>query len=637
MRRFLFFLFVISSFHVSAQIQLSTKSKKATALYLEADNYRVRGQYERALALLNEALDKDPKFLEAWHRSGLVYASMRQYAKAAECFEKGLALATDIRLKKMCWYDLGEVSVSVGNYARAKEVLGAYLNSEQAKNAKSDRARQLFNSSNFALESKAATGFELKMLSDTVNAFFMQYFPVLSADQRSLIFTRRLGDSDEFDEDLVMAVREGNRWRSPISISANINSRFNEGTCTLSADGRQLIFTSCVGRDGFGNCDLYESIKTGEVWSVPVNLGPAINSNAWESQPALTADGRTLYFVSDRRGGAGRRDIWVAQKDEGGKWTKAVNAGKKINSEFDEISPFIHANSRTLYFATNGLPGFGGFDLFYSERDSTNWSAPVNVGSPINNHQDQFSLYVSPDGSKAYYSLEEVLVTGQSKSRIVELVIPESRRVRYRSNFVTGVVTDAETNKPLKARLELIRLPEGQRISLVDSDSINGNYLMVLPQGGEYALYVNGDGYLFKSLHFNYEESAKLAPVVVPVKLDKLKSGTHVVLNNIFFDFNSYTLQSGSYPELNKVLELLNRNPALKIEIGGHTDNAGTAVYNQQLSEKRAKSVYEYLVQKGINKLRLTYKGYGDKNPVAENSTESGRSQNRRIEFTVIK
>ncbi len=403
-------LFVLCAIPVLAQPQLSTKSKKAIALYTEADNYRVRGQYDQAIAMLKEALDKDDEFVEAWYRLGLVYFSMHNLPEAIKHYEKGLSLTTEIRKQKVFWYDLGEAYLGTGEYEKSMKFLSSYVNNETQNRQKIDRATVLFRNAEFALKNKNENSkYNLRPLSDTVNCFVMQYFPALTADQQELIFTRRAGDGPNDDEDLVISHKDARgRWAKPQAISKNIDTPLNEGTCAISADGRKLIFTSCVGRDGIGSCDLYESRKIGEEWTEPKNLGPNVNSVAWESQPSLSADGRTLYFVSDRRAGMGRRDIWISVQDDRGRWTKAVNAGKQINSQFDEISPFIHVNNQTLYFASNGLPGFGGYDIFFAEKDSTGWSKPKNVGAPINNYEDQFSLFITADGKKDIFHTKRI-------------------------------------------------------------------------------------------------------------------------------------------------------------------------------------------------------------------------------------
>ncbi len=620
-----------------AQAGLDTKSKKATELYIQADNFRVRGQYAEAINALTQAIQKDKKFTEAYYRLGIVYRSMKDYQRAINNFKYALTLTEDIRKKKMIWFDLGDAYMVSGQYKDAIAVLSEFVTAETQNKQRIGKANGWIQNARFALDNQGAKNqYQPRALSDTVNCFPLQYFPTLTADQQELIFTRRRGYRDDDDEDLVISYKNAQgRWTTPQPISPNINTSQNEGTCTISADGRKLIFTSC--QNGYsGDCDLYESTKTGNQWSKPVNLGPNVNSGDWESHPTLSADGRTLYFVSDRKGGFGRNDIWYTTLGPNGKWAKARNLGGQVNTQYDERSPFIHVNGRTLYFATNGLVGFGGYDIFYTEKTDNTWSVPVNMGSPINDHENQYSLFITADGQKGYYSHEENLRNGHEKSVIVEIQIPEDQVIKYKSNYVKGIVTDSRTGENLEAQLELFDINKNEIVSFVESDSISGRYLMVLTQGSEYALYINKKGYLFKSLNFNYSGVDHFEPLVIDVALDRAVKGEGSVLKNIFFDVDKYELKEKSFTELEKIIRFLTENPQISIEIGGHTDNTGNAGYNQQLSEKRAKSVYNYLISKGISSKRLSARGFGSVAPVASNETDSGRQLNRRIEFTIL-
>jgi OOP family OmpA-OmpF porin len=622
-----------------AQAKLSSTNKKAIALYTEADNYRVRRQYRQAIDLLNQAISRDKNFVEAYYRLGLVYFNMRVYPKAIEQFEKALSLTQELRIQKVVWFDLGEAYLLQGQYDKAASVLKQFVDNEKANRNKLDHARRNLENAMYALENQDKTAeVRRRPLSDTVNQFVMQYFPVLTADESALIFTRRNGHTDRHDEDLVVSYRnEKGQWMPPVSISKNINSEMNEGTCTISADGRKLIFTSCSGRDNYGSCDLFESVRIGDEWSAPKNLGPGVNTSGWESQPSLSADGRTLYFVSDRRNGMGMRDIWVSTLDENNKWSKAVNLGPPVNTEFDEMSPFIHVNGRTLFYATNALKGFGGYDIFYSENQSGTWTAPQNIGAYINNHDDQFSLFITADGAKGYYSHEETGADGLAYSKIYEVRIPREKQVRFRSNYVKGVVRDSETKAPLSAKVELVDLEADKVISQVSSDSVTGEYLMVLTQGSEYGLYVTRRGYLFRSLNFNYSDVQDFEPIVVDINLDKVREGSMVVLNNIFFDVDKAELKDKSTVELEKIVRFMTENPGVRIQISGHTDNTGSADHNRQLSLRRATAVYNYLVKRGIKEGRVKYFGYGADKPIADNATAEGRQLNRRIEFSIVK
>ncbi len=638
MRLFLFTFSLVAFSIINgslAEAQLSTKSKKAAELYTEADNYRVRGQYAQAIDLLEQAISKDKKFFEAYFRLGVIYKAKGEIDLAETLLLKVIELNSGNNGPS--FFELGELYLKKNNYQASIDYINKYLAYNPRNRQRVAEAEKIIANANFAIENaEEMAEFDPRPLSDTVNAFPMQYFPILSVDQNSLIFTRRLGTSTQNDEDLVISTKnERGIWQLPESISDNINSEFNEGTCTLSADGRTLIFTSCYGRQGYGSCDLYISEKTGEEWSAPINLGPNINSSSWDSQPSLSADGRRLFFISNRKGGVGSRDIWLATKNESNEWQKPVNLGRGINTVNDEVSPFIHPNNKTLYYATNGLPGFGGFDIYYSNEQNNGWKKPVNLGPPINNGEDQVSLFITADGNRGYYSNED----NKSKDRkgiIYEFDVPQSKRIKYRTSFVSGIIRDSITQLPLKAKIELYDLKLDKRVSLVNSDSINGKYLMVLTEGSQYALYVERKGYLFQSNTFNYEIGDDSESIKMNFLLSPIRKGAKTVLSNIFFETDKYELSENSKTELKKVIDFLNANPTIKIQIEGHTDNVGDRSYNLQLSLKRAISVQTFIINNGIIQKRISYKGYGSEQPKFENNSDRNRQLNRRIEFKIV-
>lgn len=267
-----------------------------------------------------------------------------------------------------------------------------------------------------------------------------------------------------------------------------------------------------------------------------------------------------------------------------------------------------------------------------SEKEDRKWAAPVNLGKPLNDHQDQYSFIVTNDGAIAYYSREE----SKNRSRLYKIKLPQNAVTHYKGNVVKGKVVDVKTNRPLKARIELFNLRQNESISVVESDSITGQYLMVLPGGADYALYVTNPSYLFQSLHFNYLQTDEVQPVIKDVGLIPIEKNASVILNNLFFDIDKYELKQSSITELNEVIKFLQLNPTLKIEISGHTDNSGTESHNQQLSLKRASAVAEYLKNQGIEADRITQKGYGSQRPLRPNNTDENRQYNRRIEFRIL-
>lgn len=616
--------------------QLSTKSKKAEKLYYQAQSNITLRAYDLAIPLLKEAVEKDENFLEAQYMLGVSYKMMFRNDLAKLPLEIANQLNKENKVPGANFH-LGEIYFKEERYQETSELMERFLSSDP-KGYNKDVAEEILANCKYAIEGiKKKISFNPAPLPESINRFQLQYFPALTVDQKTLFYTRRLGINPNDDEDIVVSFKNSSGvWNAPFSISDNINTRYNEGTCTISADGRMLIFTSCFGRKGVGSCDLFMSVREGNDWSEPINLGMPVNSKAWESQPSLSADGRTLYFVSDRGGGYGKRDIWMSTLNDNNEWTTPVNLGPRINSAKDDISPFIHANGQTLYFASQGQLGFGGYDIYFTELTEDGWSQPENIGYPINTSDDQVSLFITADGSKGYYSHEEIINGHRLEGKLYEFDIPPEIRVTHRSNYVTGRVFDASTKKEIKAEIELFDLANQARISKVESDRMTGQYFIVLTEGSEYALYVNKVGYLFQSLSFNYLEEVNLDPINIDIHLEPITEGIKTTLNNIFFEFDKYELKEKSITELNEINRFLSNNPTLKIEISGHTDNKGSDIYNNELSLKRAKAVYDYLLESGIERVRMSYKGYGANEPIVSNETEEGQALNRRIEFKVI-
>jgi outer membrane protein OmpA-like peptidoglycan-associated protein len=490
----------------------------------------------------------------------------------------------------------------------------------------------------FAIKSIAENlAYNPQRLPSPLNEFPLQYFPVLPADQQEIIFTRRNGWTPNDDEDIYISfLEEENRWGVPQSISENINTSGNEGTCSISGDGRTLIFTSCMGREGYGSCDLFISRKRGGEWTEPENMGPKVNSAGWDSQPSLSADGRTLYFISDRSGGEGRRDIWTSTKDQRDEWTKARNIGAPINTEDDEVSPFIHLNGQRLYFASRGHIGMGGFDIYYSDLTlpEGRWETPQNMGYPLNTKYDQVALVITPDGKHGYYSLDNRSINGQSQAQMYKLDIPEKHQLSVKSYYVKGRILDVKTGEPLGASIELKDLNQERPALKVFSDEVDGTYLMALTQGTTYGLFTSSEGYLYKSMTFDTQASDEV--IVIDVHLDPIENGATVVMNNIFFETDSDVLSTTSKAEIDEVASFLMVNSTTRIRIEGHTDDTGSAEYNLDLSNRRAEAVKSQLIALGVDAERVDARGLGMTMPIANNATALGKASNRRIEFRVI-
>jgi outer membrane protein OmpA-like peptidoglycan-associated protein len=445
-----------------------------------------------------------------------------------------------------------------------------------------------------------------------------------------------------FQEDFYVSRADSNgNWQERKILPGLLNTQSNEGAQTLSADGNRMFFTAC-GRSGSkGSCDIFFSRKTDHGWSAPVNVGAPVNSPFWESQPHFSADGRTLYFISNRGDGFGGKDIWQASlmgvKEDGTPYFGNLkNLGQTINTERDENSPFLHHDGQTLYFSSNGHPGMGGMDIFMSKKQQGDeWSEPVNLGYPINTEKDEIGLVVTARGERAYFSTDGHETSTGAKD-IYSFLLPQELRPSP-VLYVKGKVYDAETGKMLSADFELKNLDSGEMVVTSKGSSFSGEFLVCLPTGGEYAFKADHRGYLFYSGHFNLTgDHPADEPYYLDIGLKPIKEGATVRLENVFFETDSYTLKEVSRIELDEVVGFLEKNPAVRIMLEGHTDNVGSETYNLELSGNRARAVYNYLLKKEVKADRMEYKGYGFNQPVAPNDTDEGRARNRRTEMRIL-
>lgn len=621
-----------------AQSKYNTNSKKAIKLYEKAEESFKKRQFDEGINSLEKAVGIDPNFTEALYRLATTYELFQKFEVAAKYYQRVIESQPDNPRYQGVYLVVANNQLREGNYEKSKQLAdkSLQLNPNNQKNAQ--QAQALLEICNYALEGiKTPLEFNPITLESPLNQFKIQYFPVLTGDEQTIVFTARKPDQTD---DLFISYKKDGQWSEPVSISENINTIDNEGTCSISADGKVLVFTYCANmqlRQSYGGCDLYISYKVGDEWSEPKNLGPNVNSGAKDTQPSLTADGKTLYFSSSRPGGSGGLDIWVSKMDESGKWQRAENLGKTINTAGNEESPFIHANGRYLYFSSNGFPkmSYGGADLYYSQYIDKEWTTPTNLGYPINNQANQVGLFITSDSERGYYTYEE----GQGGINNFTAVLKSFElpvKPDVLSNYVKGIIYDSKTQEKLEAKIELFDLTTNTKQSSTTSDPITGEYLFILTQGSEYALGITRKDYAYKSIAFNYTEKKDLEPIVQNIALDPISKGTVFTLNNIFFDYNSFALQEKSKTELDELVKFMQENPQIKGEISGHTDNIGNPAANDMLSLKRAQSVFNYLVEKGIDPERLKYQGYGDKKPAASNATEEGRALNRRIEFEIL-
>jgi outer membrane protein OmpA-like peptidoglycan-associated protein len=607
-------------------------NKKAGEIYGLALEQAREGKYSAAIKQLNEALALDPKFVDVFLSRANVYAELKNYPASVKDFETGFGMDSIYAKTYLLPYSIS--LAGAGKFQRALDAANAFLATPNL-NERSIKAGNYRKSTyEFAVDHEKKHPmkdyvFSPQNLGENINSTSLEYFPSLTIDGNKMIFTRRINnDEDFYESDLV-----NGKWSNAKPIGGKVNTNFNEGAQNISQDGQLLVFTGCNYPEGVGSCDLYFSVRTNAGWSEPQNLGPMVNTDFWESSPSLSPDKKDLYFASSMAGGFGGRDIWVTHRLPTGKWSRPENLGEAVNTAADESCPFMHADNETLYFNSNGHMGYGMTDLFFSKKvsDST-WVMAENLGYPVNTINDEGSLIVAADGKTAYYASDG----GDTKGGLdlYSFQLREDMRP-LRTLWVRGKVFDKKTNAGLPSLVELTDLKSRSVKSRIQTDE-DGNYLVTLPVGKDYAFNVNRKGYLFYSDNFSLTLTNTDSIFTVNIPLQPIEPGATIVLKNIFFESRRFDLKPESTGELDKLVMLLKDNPRLKIQIDGHTDNVGQPKDNLLLSDNRAKAVVAYLLNKGILQQRLSYKGFGAAKPIADNATETGKSLNRRTELSVI-
>lgn len=630
------FLFVFSA--TAQQAPLSTKSSKAADLYHKAQKHVAERDLKKALAALEEAIKKDPNFGEAYIKAAGIHKMSGNQPATFASYKKGLALLPFNPALAQEYTNFADMALTAGDYALAKQYYDYFIKTNP-KNARAvAHAERQIKNTEFAVKAmQQPVDFKPQRLAAPLNQFQLQYFPALTATKTHLVFTARQGDDPRSDENLYVSVHRDNNWSVPVSISNSINSEFNEGTGSISGDGKTLVFSSCNRPNSYGDCDLYISIRNGETWSKPVNLGRNVNSAAWESQPCLSADGRTLYFSSDRgKGGLGREDIWVTRWQDDGAWSAAENLGVPVNTAGSETAPFLHASGTTLYFSSNGHIGLGGADIFKATFTNNTWGEPENLGYPLNTSANEASFFITPDNTKGYYSRLVLDSNSKKSASLFEFDVPATWKSKETSTFTQGRVFDAQTRKLIGAVVQLYDVNTDELVQQVKADAENGTYTVVLNEGKQYGMFVTAAKHLTKSISFDYTTKKEFNPLTLDIYLDPIAKGASVVLNNLFFATGKYQLEKKSKTELDKIIAFMNANTQVQIEISGHTDDVGDDKSNQELSNKRANAVFTYLVEHNVRKERIRYAGYGESRPLKPNNSEPNRQLNRRIELRVL-
>jgi outer membrane protein OmpA-like peptidoglycan-associated protein len=508
-------------------------------------------------------------------------------------------------------------------------------------------------------------------VGESINSKFHDYALVINADESRLFFTSRRPsttggkidpDINDYFEDIYISNKQSGSWSVAQSPGSGFNTESHDASISLSADGQTLFLFRWTKKSGG---DIFVSkLQDDGNWSSPARLDKPVNTDYHESSASLSPDNRVLYFVSNRDGGQGGRDIWTSRwDDKKQRWGDAINLGATINTPYDEEGVFMHPDGKTLYFSSAGHNSMGGMDIFSSTLVDGKWSAPVNLGYPINT-PDHDVFFVQPANARfGYYtSIREDGIGGRDNYRITFLGPPKRPVLNTEDNLIAslskpvsesvvegaveikmsemavlkGIITDAKTGKPIKARIELVDNSNSQSVADFGSEAQTGKYLVTLPSGKNYGISIQADGYLFHSENFNIPADASFKTYVKNIELKRIEKGQSIVLKNIFFDSGKHELKPESAAEMELVVKIMTELDDINVEISGHTDSDGSAQLNQKLSENRAKAVVEYLIARGIEKERLTFVGHGKDKPIASNDTKEGKQENRRTEFKIV-
>ncbi len=612
--------------------------KNCLALYEEALIISQQGNSLKSSQLLDEILKLDSTF----YMANFALADLSHEAGKAEeeigYLQNALKFSGDSYPAGFKF--LAEARYRKGEYADALASMAHYSN---LRKSLTPAEKLLLASCNFSVEAVShPIAFQPIDAGDSINTNAEEYWPSLNAEANEVVFTR-LETRDKNgqkiskpQEDFFKSILGSTGWHKAIPLGYPVNTDENEGAQTLSADGKWLIFTGCGRGNGVGSCDLYFSMNRNGQWTVPINIGEPVNSAAWESQPALSADGESLYFVSSRIGGKGKMDIWRAEKtavsaDGIPQFGKVVNVSE-LNTAGNDLSPFLHADGKTLYFASDGRPGLGGTDLFQTRMKNGKFEEPINLGFPINTNQNEEGMVVEISGERAWYSSNRNPAKGKD---IYYFNLSDSLRPKPVS-YSKGVVLDAGTGMKLSSEVVLSDLFTSKVVRRIASSENDGTFLVCLPSGINYGLSISLKGYLFASENISLLNGfSKANPKEMVIKMQAISEGSVTTLKNIFFETNSWFLKPESQSQLEEMAQFMALNPGVVIEIVGHTDNVGTKEYNLELSEKRAAAVVLELLQRKVEPYRLKSRGAGFSSPIGDNNTEAGRSDNRRTELRV--
>lgn len=634
----IYFIFIILAIGFNTAIAQSFGEA-----FKKGGRYYKHGSYALAIPKFNEALKYNNRSDKAWFYLAMSFKKNDQPEQAVMAFKK--LKSVNPEYNPAFYFEAGEVYLEMENLSTAEKYFEAFLTKYPDLPKNQMKRHEAINRLNYARKSPELRA-KSNSTSDPVsviqfNSIANDYAPQVNPKGTRLYFTSvreggfdNIQDSskmENYGEDLYVSNLYKGFWEAPQLLPEPINSMNDDFGSAFTGDGQTMVYVRCGGEESIGNCDLYITNLNGTVWSEPVNMGNVVNSEAWDSQPTINSDGTRIIFSSTRESSYGGADLFMTEINHLGDWGIPQNLGSIINTPLTDNSPFLAADGKTLYYASKGHPGLGGLDIFYSLFENGKWSAPANLGAPINSIDDDKNFCISAAGG-AYFSSSR---GSQEDYDIYEVELPDYLKPKP-SLVLQGIVSNANSQEPLAALVMIEDIDNGELIAINKSNSTTGEYLVVLPVGRNYSVSASKDGYFFYSQSFDLPKGTAYMEIDKPIDLEPIEKGTKVVLNNIFFESGKAQLKPISYVELNKAVDLMINNATMVIEVGGHTDNVGSEALNLKLSQDRAKSVVEYLTLAGIPTERLQAKGYGESTPIAGNETAEGRTTNRRTEFVIV-
>jgi flagellar motor protein MotB len=615
---------------------IGTKSRKAAQAFMQAKEHFQLYMFSHAIESLKEATQHDPGFVDAYLMLAQIYFEIDSSRYQVEALNKALEL--DSECFPPAYINRAEGLILLGKYNQALTDVNFFIDKYMSRYEKFRPLVDLVKRKcEFAIDAlKNPLDIELIPLPEYINTFRNEYWPSFTVDNQQFYYTMQTEIGvNRSREDIWTSTLKDATYSRPKPIGEPVNTRDNEGASFISPDGRYILFTGCNRADGFGSCDIYMTVRKDNEWLKPRNLGKTVNGRHWDARPVISSDGTQLYFASNRPGGFGKSDLYkcnlVGYDGDGFPiWDKPINLGSVINTEGNEMAPFIHPDNITLYFSSDFHPGMGRLDLFKTVLVDGKWSEPMNLGYPINTSGAELGIFVQSNGKTAFIDKE----VGTSRQRdIFHFELPTALQAG-KATYVKGKVVDMETKLPLVAVVDLYNFVSSDPIMSISSNS-NGEFLIALVAGKKYGLTVDRISYLFYSDHFIID-NVDVEAYELHIELEPIRVGSRTVLNNVFFETDSFVLSPESKTELDRVVKFLSQNPTVKVEISGHTDDRGSAAYNQKLSENRSKAVYSYIMENGIVEGRLTFVGYGASKPIESNLEEKGRSKNRRTEMKIL-